>query len=291
MARKARNTLIVVVILLIVVAFIILKNVNTPKGDMKITSGFITEKTKSGNSQFITIETFGKSEDDIRQSKMRVLDKKLWDSIEENRYYFVNYIVKEDKSLVLSSIERNDEYGKMYKKATEKEEEKEGKEEKEDIKEEEKTTEESEKQEAEEGKEKFTAIYPSTDKLSIENLTLLDNTTVDISGDGKEETIELYTTAQRDSKGEIMWDDGQKWFLIVKDKDKEYVLFDEYVQLGTLEFWVYDSRGESHIVTLQTGSAVLKLSDYVYDSGKDCYMKKDIFNPEYLNVIYDSTIN
>lgn len=283
MAKKARNTLIVVVILLIVVAFIILKNVNTTKGDMKIISGFITEKTKSGNSQFITIETFGKSEDDIRQLKMRVLDKELWNSIEENRYYFINYIVKEDKSLVLSSIERNDEYGKIYKKATEKEEEKE------DIKEVEKA-EESEKQEEEEGKEKFTAIYPSTDKLSIENLTLLDSTTVDINGDGKEETIELYTTAQRDSKGEIMWDDGQKWFLIVKDKDKEYVLFDEYVQLGTLEFWVYDSRGESHIVTLQTGSAVLKLSDYVYDSEKDCYVKKDIFNPEYLNVIYDSTI-
>lgn len=283
MAKKARNTLIVVVILLIVVAFIILKNVNTTKGDMKIISGFITEKTKSGNSQFITIETFGKSEDDIRQLKMRVLDKELWNSIEENRYYFINYIVKEDKSLVLSSIERNDEYGKIYKKATEKEEEKE------DIKEVEKA-EESEKQEEEEGKEKFTAIYPSTDKLSIENLTLLDSTTVDINGDGKEETIELYTTAQRDSKGEIMWDDGQKWFLIVKDKDKEYVLFDEYVQLGTLEFWVYDSRGESHIVTLQTGSAVLKLSDYVYDWEKDCYVKKDIFNPEYLNVIYDSTI-
>ena len=87
-----------------------------------------------------------------------------------------------------------------------------------------------------------------------------------------------------------MWDDGQRWFLLVRDNEKEFVLFDDYVQLGVLEFWVFTSRDEYHIVTLQTGSAKYKLSDYTYDKEKDAFIRKDIFNPEYLNIIYGSTI-
>ena len=36
---------------------------------------------------------------------------------------------------------------------------------------------------------------------------------VDLDSDSKEESLGLYTTAERDKKGNLMWDDGQKWLL------------------------------------------------------------------------------
>ena len=178
----------------------------------------------------------------------------------------------------LKEIEKNDTFGAVY----------------EDIlKEEPEETEEPDKvEEADnEVKEKYTAIYPSSDSLDISFLTLLDSASLDFNEDGKDEIISMYTTAPKDENGKMVWDDGQKWFLIVNNEDTEYVLFDDYVQLGTLNFWLFSSKDKHHIMTLQTGSAVLKLSDYMYDNEKGTFVKKEIFNPEFLNVIYSSNIN
>lgn len=272
MSDKSRNIIILIVILAIICAFFVLKNVDENKKEIKITSGLVIEKNQSGKIHFITIETFGEDENELNKLSFEVLDEDLWSAIEKNKYYFLTYSIKESGSFVLEEIQENDTFGKIYEKIL--------REEKEQIEEEEQVEE----------REKFTAIFPSTDRLDTSDLTLLDSVKVDIDNDNKEEIIELYTTAQRDKNGEMMWDDGQKWFLLVHDEDKEYILFDEYVQIGTLEFWVFTSKNDYHILTLQTGSAVLKLSDYTYDIERESFVKKDIFNPEFLNVIHGSTI-
>lgn len=272
MSNKSRNIIILIVILAIICAFFVLKNVDENKKEIKITSGLVIEKNKSGKIHFITIETFGEDENELNKLSFEVPDEELWNTIEKNKYYFLTYSIKESGSFVLEEIQENDTFGKIYEKVL--------REEKEQIEEEEQVEE----------REKFTAIFPSTDRLDTSELTLLDSVKVDINNDKKEEIIELYTTAQRDENGEMMWDDGQKWFLLVHDGDKEYILFDEYVQIGTLEFWVFTSKNDYHILTLQTGSAVLKLSDYTYDIERESFVKKDIFNPEFLNVIHGSTV-
>ena len=272
MSDKSRNIIILIVILAIICAFFVLKNVDENKKEIKITSGLVIEKNQSGKIHFITIETFGEDENELNKLSFEVLDEDLWSAIEKNKYYFLTYSIKESGSFVLEEIQENDTFGKIYEKIL--------REEKEQIEEEEQVEE----------REKFTAIFPSTDRLDTSDLTLLDSVKVDIDNDNKEEIIELYTTAQRDKNGEMMWDDGQKWFLLVHDEDKEYILFDEYVQIGTLEFWVFTSKNDYHILTLQTGSAVLKLSDYTYDIERESFVKKDIFNPEFLNVIHGSTV-
>lgn len=272
MSDKSRNIIILIVILAIICAFFVLKNVDENKKEIKITSGLVIEKNQSGKIHFITIETFGEDENELNKLSFEVLDEDLWSAIEKNKYYFLTYSIKERGSFVLEEIQENDTFGKIYEKIL--------REEKEQIEEEEQVEE----------REKFTAIFPSTDRLDTSDLTLLDSVKVDIDNDNKEEIIELYTTAQRDKNGEMMWDDGQKWFLLVHDEDKEYILFDEYVQIGTLEFWVFTSKNDYHILTLQTGSAVLKLSDYTYDIERESFVKKDIFNPEFLNVIHGSTV-
>ena len=273
MSKKSRNISIVVVVLIILGAFYVLKNAGENRNQIKIISGLVVEKNKTGNSHFITVETFGENENEIRKLVIKVEDEPQWKSIKKNGYYFMTYAVKDNSSLVLKGLEKNNTFGTIYESIVEEEE-----------------PEEIEEMEEEEVREKFTAIFPSSDKLDTSELTLLDSTSLDFNRDGKKEVISMFTTAQRDADGEMMWDDGQKWFLLVNGEDNEYVLFDDYVQLGMLEFWVFTSKDDYHIMTLQTGSAVLKLSDYTYDHEKGSFVKRDIFNPEFLNVIYNSNI-
>ncbi len=284
MVKKTKNTIILVITLVIIMAFAILQNVNENKGKEKIISGLVTNKENSNKENQLTIETFGKDENQIKEMIFTTKDKTLWEHIEVGEYYFISYneeIRKNKRELIIKKAEKNKSFGKAYSDYLTKKEEK---------KVEEVKVKEEEKEEKEEEKEKHIAIFSSTDKISTEGLTLLDNTEADLNGNGNEEIIELYTTAERDSSGEVLWDDGQKWFLIVKDEDREYVLFDEYVQLGVLDYWIFSSKDECHIVTLQTGSAVFKLSEYSYVDDKDAFMKKEIYNPEFLNVVYGSGI-
>ena len=274
MSKKSRNISIVVIVIVILGAFYLLKNVGDNKVQLKIMSGLVIEKNKTGDSHFITVETFGENENEIVKLVLKVEDESEWKAIEKDGYYFMTYVEKENSSLILKEIERNQTFGTIYENVLEEEE-----------------PEIEEEVEEEEIREKFTAIFPSSDKLDTSQLTLLDSESIDFNGDSKKEIINMYTTAQRDENGEMMWDDGQKWFLLINDEDDEYVLFDDYVQLGMLEFWIFTSKDEYHIMTLQTGTAVLKLSDYTYDYEKGSFVKKDIFNPEFLNVIYSSNIN
>ncbi len=279
MGKKTKNTVIIVVLLIIIVAFVILRQLDENTMEEKIISGLVVNKEDSNKENQLTIETFGEKEDEIKDINFKVRDEKLWDKIEVGNYYFLIYIEEKNGGLVVERAEKNETYKKVYKNYLAKSAEK-----KETEVVEEKESKEDEK------KEKYIAIFPSTDKITTGDLTLLDNAKVDLNGDKREENIELYTTAQRDSSGDIMWDDGQKWFLIVRDEDKEYLLFDEYVQLGVLDYWVFNSDDKCYIVTLQTGSAVFKLSAYTYDNKKGAFIKKDIYNPEFLNLVHGSSI-
>ena len=60
--------------------------------------------------------------------------------------------------------------------------------------------------------------------------------------------------------------------------------------MGVLDYWIFTSKDECYIATLQTGSAVFKLSEYSYVDQKDAFVKKDMYNPEFLNVVYGSGI-
>lgn len=130
-------------------------------------------------------------------------------------------------------------------------------------------------------------IFESKEQKSIENLTLLEQYNIDIDEDNEEENIMLYTSAEKATDGEIMWDDGQSWLMLVKDKDREFVLFDEYIQLGELKLWVYtaEENNKIHITTLQPGSASMHMSDYIFDKEKQYFEKKTIFNPKNINML------
>lgn len=117
-----------------------------------------------------------------------------------------------------------------------------------------------------------TIIVPR-EKVDIANLTLLDEYTFDFDKDGNDENIAMYTAAQRDTTGEIAWDDGQNWLFVVQDTDKDYVLLDEYIQLGSLDFFVFMIDDDFYIATISARTASLELASYKYDRESDSFIK------------------
>lgn len=98
--------------------------------------------------------------------------------------------------------------------------------------------------------------------------TMLDNAAIDLDLDGAPERVELYAAVQRDDRGRLMWDDGQRWTLIVRDGDAVYPLFDGYVQLGKVTFWLVDPLDgrPPAILTQVAAGAGVRVERFIYSA-------------------------
>lgn len=121
-------------------------------------------------------------------------------------------------------------------------------------------------------------VIKPIDKVALDDLTMLDEFDMDFDNDGIEEKIGMYTAAGKDANGEIAWDDGQRWLFLVQDTDKDYVLVDEYVQLGSIDFNVYTIEDDFYIATHSARTASLRLNLYHYDRENDSFEMTTPFN-------------
>lgn len=121
-------------------------------------------------------------------------------------------------------------------------------------------------------------IIEPGEKLNVDNLTILDEFEFDLDQDGQMEMIKMMTAAGRGPDGDIAWDDGQDWILIVQDSDKDYVLVDEYVQLGTIDFNVFTIEEDFYIATYSARTASLTLNLYQYDRENDSFIMTSPYN-------------
>lgn len=83
-------------------------------------------------------------------------------------------------------------------------------------------------------------ISIQTQEKELDDFELLGEYTAQIDG---ESYIRLYTSAQRDKKGELMWDDTQEWVLRAETKSGNYVLYDERTN-GRAYMKVFESYNE-----------------------------------------------
>lgn len=123
--------------------------------------------------------------------------------------------------------------------------------------------------------------------ITTKNLTLLERVYEDVDSDGKDESVELYTSAQRGPDGLMGWDDGQRWLLLVRKEGKIFPLFNDYVQRGQIEFWIgFFNKSritstdagdlERHIYVMHTSN--IQLADYYWDQKNRCFNKKIVFD-------------
>lgn len=240
MKKHIKNITFMLLVLSLSLAFGCNTDKNTAKVEEEVmVSGYVTEKTTEGENNYITLHVPKTPEGGAIDIKLKAANKEDYEYFVENNYYLLSY---GKDSLVIKNIQLNNPLGEAIAQGTEEE------------------TDNPERK----------PILP-IEKIAIEDYTLLDSYKFDINEDGTEETIGLYTTAQRDSKGEIMWDDGQIWILAVHGKDKDYELFNSYVQLGGIQFYVFTADDTFHITTVENTTAGLKLTDYLYNKAENSF--------------------
>lgn len=213
-----------------------------PKEEEKISVnlGFLKGKNASDNSIVMKF--------DNEEYMIKVEDKELFNSLIQDELYLVAY----NENNILKSIEANSNLKELVLNSKE----------------------ESPIEEVE-----VVEISP-IDKVSLDNLTLLGELIFDFDKDRVDEKISMYTAAGRDSNGEIMWDDGQRWLVVVHDEDKDYVLFDGWVQLGGITPFAYTVDEDFYIATISTGTANLTFKSYKYDKSNDKFIMTIPFDAE-----------
>lgn len=138
--------------------------------------------------------------------------------------------------------------------------------------------------------EKLLIKAVKSDLVNAMGMTKLEEFSIDLDMDSTEENIELYTAAKRNAKGEMMWDDGQNWLLVVRDGDKSYPLLSGYVQLGQVYFTVSrigPDQGHNIAVIVPTDSS-FSVIGYSFDSEKKGFVRQQLYESEDDNWIYSS---
>jgi hypothetical protein len=122
-----------------------------------------------------------------------------------------------------------------------------------------------------------------------DSLTLLERAYADVTGDGDEECIELYTSALA-TDGRIGWDTGHQWSLLVKDGEDTFTVVDEWIQYGELLFWAVDFAGDNadgaesetpkaYIYIAVTTDVSFELLRAHWDEAARSYEKESVFKP------------
>ncbi|MBY0121764.1 hypothetical protein [Bacillus sp. S/N-304-OC-R1] len=110
--------------------------------------------------------------------------------------------------------------------------------------------------------------------------SLFKEAAFDINDDGKEEIIELYVNAEKMEDGMFAWDDGQTWLLVVKDGEDTYPLFDDFVQLGSIDFSTAKFDGKPGIVMLETGHGDKSIHKIAYNQNEKGFVRETIYKIE-----------
>ena len=106
--------------------------------------------------------------------------------------------------------------------------------------------------------------------------TRLDSAAVDVDGDGTEERVEVYAEVDLDRAGRPMWDDGQRWALVVRRGEAAYPVFAGFVQLGTLQFAAVErAEGDAAaLLVLTNAGAGLAVEKWVWDPARGGFVSR-----------------
>ena len=130
-----------------------------------------------------------------------------------------------------------------------------------------------------------------TDQIHEESMTLLEQVEYTFVPDAERASVELYTSALIADDGQMGWDSGDQWVLLMRQGEQEFLLYDEYVQYGEVQFWVssINTNGvdspetedlDHHIYVMVTSGAGFTMYDYMWDGDEGCFQKSVLLNPE-----------
>ena len=110
---------------------------------------------------------------------------------------------------------------------------------------------------------------------AAESWSVVDRYSVDITGDGVEDTVTLYTSAESED-GEIIWDDSQKWVLEIYDGSTYYTLMNQSVSNGNVYFDVVQNEDGVIVDAYTITSSQMQIKQYSYN--KTGFVEKQIYS-------------
>jgi len=134
-------------------------------------------------------------------------------------------------------------------------------------------------------------IIPA-DQVNVESLTLLERAEYSLVPDEESASVELYTSASIADDGQMGWDSGDQWTLLTRQGEQVFLLYDEYVQYGEVQFWIssLNPNGvnspetgdlEHHIYVMVTAGAGFTMYDYIWNTDNGCFQKSVLFSPDH----------
>lgn len=128
-------------------------------------------------------------------------------------------------------------------------------------------------------------IGKSDASAAAESWSVVDKYSVDITGDGKEDTVTLYTSAESEN-GEIIWDDTQKWVLEIYDGTTYYTLMNQSISNGNVYFDVVQDGDNIIVDTYTITFSQTQIKQYSYN--KTGFVEKQIYSSSGVNNMYSS---
>ena len=123
-------------------------------------------------------------------------------------------------------------------------------------------------------KNSVTAVQNGWTEVGKANLSL---------SDGKTAVVKLYTSAQKDENGELMWDDGNTWILEAESNGDYYALINKYIQLGKVDFTAgEDENGNASITAVISTGTGITVEKYTYNGS--AFEGQVVYNSGILNI-------
>ena len=82
--------------------------------------------------------------------------------------------------------------------------------------------------------------------------TVIDSAHFDADGDGASERIQLLATVERNERGELLWEDGHHWAVLVLDDSVRYPLFERFLPWGRAELLLLRTDAPRPVIVVQT---------------------------------------
>lgn len=117
--------------------------------------------------------------------------------------------------------------------------------------------------------------------------TLVDEFYTDLTLDGKDDSIKLYTTAQKHND-EFLWDDAQNWLVEVCDNmGGYYTLFSDYISGGNVYISISeDNDNNKSVSVLINSSANIMVNKYTYS--ETGFVQKTLCDDKAINLLHSS---
>lgn len=113
-------------------------------------------------------------------------------------------------------------------------------------------------------KEPGVLIYP-IDKVDRAGLNVVSETDTSDFTNSEILKVVLYTNAAKGEDGAFQYDDSNYFMLIAETETQDYILFEETIQLGKINYSAFMQDGELNISVLYTATADVSFNVYTFD--------------------------